>query len=441
MSLPRYLEYKDSEVEWLGEVPGHWQVSRLKTACEVFPSNVDKKSNDDETAVRLCNYTNVYYNEIITDGLEFMPATATEGQIAKFSLKAGDTIITKDSETADDIAIAAYVPNDLPGVICGYHLSMIRPRQNDISGAFIKRIFDSAYTKSCFAVLANGLTRVGLGQYAIDNIALPFPPINEQTAIAAFLDRETAKIDGLIAEQEKLITLLAEKRQATISHTVTKGLNPAAPMKDSGAEWLGAVPEGWECFPVKRLFRMVVEPAPDGNDEELLSIYTDIGVRPRKSLEAKGNKATTTDGYWRVKKGDIIVNKLLAWMGAIGLSDYDGVTSPAYDILRGVKPLHPKFFDYLFRCGIMFTEFRRYSRGIMDMRLRLYFEELGQIIAPFPSLAEQAEIIKFLDQEAARADALSAAATHSIGLLKERRAALISAAVTGKIDVRAADNQ
>ena len=241
MSFPRYPAYKDSGVEWLGEVPGHWDVKRLKQACHVFPSNVDKKSYDGETPVKLCNYTDVYYNDTIAAETDFMAATATQEQIAKFTLRSGDTIITKDSETADDIAIAAYVPEDLPGVICGYHLSMIRPTQAT-SGAFVKRLFDSSYVKSCVAVRANGLTRVGLGQYEIDNLDLPFPPLSEQTQIAAFLDRETAKIDALVAEQQRLMVLLKEKRQAVISHAVTKGLDPDAPMKPSGIEWLEEVP-------------------------------------------------------------------------------------------------------------------------------------------------------------------------------------------------------
>src|ERR1017187_8622662 len=142
MSLPRYSEYKDSGVEWLGDLPGHWEVKRLKQACHVFPSNVDKKSHDGETSVNLCNYTDVYYNDTITADMEFMAATASTDQIAKFTLRAGDTIITKDSETADDIAIGAYVPADLPGVICGYHLSMVRPLEGTI-GVFVKRLFDS----------------------------------------------------------------------------------------------------------------------------------------------------------------------------------------------------------------------------------------------------------------------------------------------------------
>lgn len=147
--------------------------------------------------------------------------------------------------------------------------------------------------------------------------------------------------------------------------------------KDSGQEWLGKVPEKWELKKVKNVFKLVIENAPKNNDFELLSVYTDIGVKPRKELEERGNKASTTDGYWLVKKGDIIVNKLLAWMGAIGVSNYDGVTSPAYDILRAKIKIDSNFFHYLFRNAACISELRRHSRGIMDMRLRLYFDKFG----------------------------------------------------------------
>ena len=219
-SLNAAATMKDSGIEWLGEVPKHWEVKRLKRVCLVFPSNVDKKSQDGETSVSLCNYTDVYYNDTITDDMAFMSATATDEQIAKFTLRAGDTIITKDSETADDIAIGAYVPADLPGVVCGYHLSMLRP-MTGTDGAFVKRLFDSTYVKSSVAIRANGLTRVGLGQYEIDNLELPFPSLEEQEAITDFLAHETAKLDALTAEAQRGIELLKERRSALISAAVT----------------------------------------------------------------------------------------------------------------------------------------------------------------------------------------------------------------------------
>jgi type I restriction enzyme S subunit len=287
-----------------------------------------------------------------------------------------------------------------------------------------------------FGMYSTNTALPSITQQVLGNHKLPCPPQAEQTQIAKFLDYETAKIDALIEKQQQLIALLKEKRQAVISHAVTKGLNPDAPMRDSGVEWLGEVPAHWEVLPCKRLFSLECHPAPANNNMELLSVYTHIGVRPRRTLEQKGNRASSTDGYWIVKRGDIIVNKLLAWMGAVGHSDYEGVTSPAYDILRQVQPLNPWFYHFLFRLENTQLEFKRWSRGIMEMRLRLYFDELGKICMPLPPVAEQDAIVEEIKTMARALDSLTDSVERQIALLQERRTALISAAVTGKIDVR-----
>jgi type I restriction enzyme S subunit len=175
--------------------------------------------------------------------------------------------------------------------------------------------------------------------------------------------------------------------------------------KKSEGEWAETVPSEWQEKRVKDLFTMVTQTAPADNDYELLSLYASIGVRPRKDLEARGNKASSTDGYWMVKKNDIVVNKLLAWMGAVGLSEYDGVTSPAYDVLRQVKPdIDPRYFSYLFRTEIAKKIFRKNSRGIMDMRLRLYFDKLGAITIPVPSYAMQKCIADYINSKISQID-------------------------------------
>ena len=204
--------------------------------------------------------------------------------------------------------------------------------------------------------------------------------------------------------------------------------------KESSLEWIARIPTHWQLINTKYLFRLVTEPAPKNNTYELLSIYTDIGVKPRKELEERGNRATTTDGYWLVKKGDFIVNKLLAWMGAIGLSNYEGVTSPAYDILRKIRPLNERFYEYLFRCGLYFTEFKKRSKGIMDVRLRLYFSQFGPIPLVFPPVHEQDQIVAFLDRKTQKIDELIRAKERKIELLQEYRASLINQAVTKGLD-------
>lgn len=203
---------------------------------------------------------------------------------------------------------------------------------------------------------------------------------------------------------------------------------------NSGEEWLGEIPEHWKLIKTKYLFKLVTEPAPIGNNEELLSVYTAIGVKPRKELEDRGNKASTTDNYWKVKKQDIIVNKLLAWMGAIGISEYDGVTSPAYDILRSKGEANPYFYNYLFRNPIANKEFKRHSRGIMDVRLRLYFSRFGDIKLPFPSVEEQEQIVKFLNYKLSKINLFFRKKKQMLKLLNNQKSAIINQAVTKGID-------
>jgi type I restriction enzyme S subunit len=434
MSLPRYPKYKDSGVDWLGEVPEHWGVSKLGFEAWVRArlgwKGLKAEEYVDDGFVFLST-PNIKSTAIDFDDVNFI-SKERYAESPEIALREGDVLLAKDGSTLGTVNVVRSLPR--PATV-NSSIAVITPHSSMV-GVYLYYLFQSSFMKDTIQQIKGGMGVPHLFQEDLNKFWVPVPQIPEQLELAAFLDRETKKIDAMVGEQRRLIELLKEKRQAVISHAVTKGLNPDAPMKDSSIEWLGEVPKHWELKAAKRLFRLVVEPAPDDNDFELLSIYTEIGVRPRKDLEAKGNKATTTDGYWMVRKGDLIVNKLLAWMGAIGISDYDGVTSPAYDILRQRIPLEPRFYDFLFRCGICFTEFRRYSRGIMDMRLRLYFDELGQLLMPYPPEEEQRQIVSFLQAELPRFDDLTAEATHAIDLLQERRTALISAAVTGKIDVR-----
>ncbi|WP_051929352.1 restriction endonuclease subunit S [Flavobacterium sp. 83] len=211
-------------------------------------------------------------------------------------------------------------------------------------------------------------------------------------------------------------------------------VKPYSNYSDFKQKWLGELPSHWHVMRTKLLFDLITEPAPVGNSEELLSVYTALGVKPRKELEARGNKASSTDNYWRVKKGDVIVNKLLAWMGAIGISEYDGVTSPAYDILRPKENVNPYFYNFLFRNPIASREFKRHSRGIMDMRLRLYFTRFGDIKLPLPPIEEQDKIVKFLKFKLTKIDRFIGKKKKLIKLLNEQKAVTINQAVTKGLD-------
>lgn len=203
-------------------------------------------------------------------------------------------------------------------------------------------------------------------------------------------------------------------------------------------KWFEYIPESWAVLRTKQMFRLVIEKAPANNKMELLSVYTHIGVRPRKSLEQRGNKASTTDGYWVVKEGDMICNKLLAWMGAIGVSHYQGVTSPAYDILRPIKSCNTDYYHFLFRTKKYLQQFKIRSRGIMDMRLRLYFDQFGQIPVPVPPRVEQDQIVAYLRAQDAHIARFIKAKRELIGLLTEQKLRIIDHAVTRGLDTSVA---
>lgn len=215
------VKLKDSGISWIGKIPEGWEVRKLKQVTSIMISNVDKKSKPNEEEVLLCNYNEVYNNEFITSDLSFMNATASIEQINKFSIKKGDVIITKDSESPKDIAVPSLVKENLDNIICGYHLALIRPNKSKIKGKYLLRIFQSRKINDQFVISANGVTRFGISTYPIKNSLVIIPPLQEQTAIANFLDKATSKIDKTIEKIEKKIALLGEYKKSLIHHAVT----------------------------------------------------------------------------------------------------------------------------------------------------------------------------------------------------------------------------
>ncbi|MCG8330157.1 MAG: restriction endonuclease subunit S [Chitinophagales bacterium] len=214
------VKMKDSGVEWLGEIPENWEVKKLKYVANCFPSNVDKHSRPNEKRVRLCNYTDVYYNDFILDDMDLMIATASDDQIEKCTLLKGDVIITKDSETADDIAVPAYVKEDLTNVVCGYHLSVLRAKHK-IIGEYLFRVLMANSINPQFEVNAKGVTRVGLGTYPLNNAKVPIPPHREQVNIVNLINEESKKVSTTISLIEKEITLAQEYKTSLIAEAVT----------------------------------------------------------------------------------------------------------------------------------------------------------------------------------------------------------------------------
>ena len=220
-----YHAYKDSGVEWLGKVPQHWEIHRLGNLAEMRISNVDKHTQQDERLVRLCNYVDVYKNDYIRPSMKLMRASATKDEIVRFHLVPGDVLITKDSEAWNDIAVPALVVESADNLVSGYHLALLRPFANLLTGGYLLRAIQSSGVKSQFHVQANGVTRYGLSQGAIKSVRLPVPPVVEQTAIVRFLDHTTANIDAAVGSSHREIDLLDECRTRLIADVVTGKLD------------------------------------------------------------------------------------------------------------------------------------------------------------------------------------------------------------------------
>ena len=441
-----YPTYKPSGAEWLGKIPAHWTVRRLKSFTVVQLSNVDKKSTAGQKAVRLCNYTDVYYREHIGADVEFMSATATKEQIRRFSLKAGDVLITKDSEDWSDIAVPAVVTQNLPSILCGYHLALIRPHTG-CDGAFLSRALAAIGPRDQYQLSANGITRYGLTGDSIRASVLALPPLPEQRTIATFLDRETAKIDALVVKKERLIELLQEKRTALISRAVIKGLDPNVPMNDSGIEWFGEIPAHWEMKRLKYLGGKIGSgKTPKGG----AGVYVDDGIMLIRSQNVHFGGLRLADVVYidaatdsemsgsRVNEGDVLLNITGASLGRCCVAFLDGSGANVNQHVCIVRPNqqrdNPSYLSYSMESHSLQDQIFNSENGVS--RDAINFEQIADLILVRPALVEQRAIVSFLDGETAKFDALIKKVREAIKRLNELRAALISAAVTGRIDVR-----
>ena len=265
-------------------------------------------------------------------------------------------------------------------------------------------------------------------------ISVSVHPLPKQRTIADYLERETVRLDTLIAEKEDLLRLLDEKRQALITRAVTRGLDRHTPMRESGIPWIGKIPKHWKAERARWLFRERDQRSATG-DEELLTVSHLTGVTPRSEKEVHMFEAETTEGYKLCVQGDLVINTLWAWMGAMGVSFFDGIVSPAYNVYEPTDRLDPDYLDALSRLPVFAQEVTRYSKGVWSSRLRLYPEGFFEIFLPMPPLIEQQQIASFLKVESKKLEDLQAVVSRTIGLLKERRSGLIASAVTGRLDM------
>ena len=382
-----------SLLAWTEQLPGSWEAKPLRSAAGYVVSNVDKVTDDDEIAVRLCNYTDVYNNEFITLRCDFMHATASEAEIAQFGVAVNDVMVTKDSESWDDIGVPALVRQTASDLVCGYHLALLRPLKQKMDGAFLFRCLQAKPVRTQLELAANGVTRFGIPKSEIGRIRLPVPPLPQQRAIANYLDRETARLDALVTAKERVLGLLTEKRRALIARAVTRGLDPNLPLRHSGIPWLGEIPAHWKAPRIARLFQeRDMRGVPD---LRLLAVSMNTGVILREfSDERIETTAADFNTYKVARRGDVVFNKMRMWQGAVGVAPEDGLVSPDYVVAEPVGPLYSEYANLLFQTAAFSAECARRSHGIVWDRLRLYWTGFRDITVPLPPIQEQAKIVE-----------------------------------------------
>lgn len=421
-------------------LPLSWRVHRLKHVAEVMPSNVDKHARDGEVPIRLCNYTDVYYNSEITDELEFMTSTATPGQVSRFGLRAGDTVVTKDSETANDIAIPAYVPKTLESVVCGYHLAIIRPKEG-MNGRFLTRMFESAYVRAYVESLARGLTRVGLRHETLKNLLIPVPPKEAQDRIVAFLDLETARIDELVREQERLLQVKAEQTEAR-TESILWGQVSLKPARD----WCDFSDERTTKLVMLRFLAANIQTGPFGTQLHAHD-YVEDGV-PVVNPSAIGERGITLESIPRVdpntanrlhqyqlRARDVVLGRRgqLGRCFAVDAEQSGWLLGTGSMRIRTTRYLLPEFAAHVIRS-------RRAREYLEDAAIGSTMSNLNpEIVRALPvphfDLVTQHEKVAELEELLAANAGFVDIGSQQLVLLRERRSALITAAVTGQLDL------
>jgi type I restriction enzyme, S subunit len=431
VSFPGYSDCKESGVRWLGKVPRHWTVKALKHVFSVVGGSTPKSEVAD-----YWDGEHVWVTPADLSNLPSLEVTASSRRITTEGLAScGTNLVPAGSivlSTRAPIGSLAIAGTDL----CTNQGCKSLVRKGDAHARFFAYLLSIAGEE--LNVRGRGTTFLELSADALGAFEIVEPSLDDQAAIANFLDLETAKIDALIHEQKRLIELLKEKRQTVISQSVTKGLNPTVRMKDPGVEWLGPIPAHWGIQRGRFLFTQADDSPEDGDG--VVTAFRDGQVTLRENRRTEGfTMAVLEVGYQHVRAGDLVIHGMDAFAGAIGVSESDGKCTPEYAVLRAREAgLSNHYYAAALRLMALRNFIYVICPSVRERAPRFRYESFKDVWLPVPPADEQLAIMEHIDEEVRRLNDLAFEAERLIALASERRAALISAAVTGKIDVRAA---
>lgn len=436
-----YPSYRPSGVEWLGEIPEHWEVLKLKHLCiryGLYGANVPANYYSSD-GVRFIRTTDIsLYGQLIGEGV-FVPETSVNDYV----LEDGDLLLSRSGTIGRSFLYERSVHG--PCAYAGYLVRFVLNRR--IFPAYVARYTQSTAFESFVRSTAISSTIDNVNAAKFANSPVPLPTIPEQRAIAAFLDRETVKIDRLIAKNERLIELLQEKRSALITRCTTRGLEPDVPMKESGVAWLGRIPAHWDVIRLKRIAKKIGSgKTPKGGAD----VYVEDGIKLIRSQNVHFGGLRLDDVAYidgatdeemsgsRVEEGDVLLNITGASLGRCCVANLGESAANVNQHVCIIRPDHKRecssFLAYSVESPAVQYQVFNNENGVS--RDALNFEQIGALILTTPGIVEQREIVTYLNDETAKLDALMEKINQAIDRLKELRTALISAAVTGRIDVR-----
>lgn len=423
--MKTYNTYKKSGVEWLGEIPEHW---------EILPGLSFIYENKDRNKGMIRNVVlSLSYGKIRVKGENELTGLVPESFETYQFVNKGDLIFRPTDLQNDTVSLRSSI-SEYEGIITNAYLNLrFRPKANS---KFYHYFFRSIDNNKIIYGLGSGL-RQNISYLDFRRFQFPFPPLDEQTAIAHFLDDKTTKIDQAIAIKQKQIELLKERMQILIHKAVTRGLNDKVKLKNSGVEWIGEIPEHWEVKKVKYLLKERNERSKNGL-EPLLMMSQVHGLVVRSEFHSKAEVAQSSEGNKVVYKNDLVFNKLKAHLGVFFKStiEYNGIVSPDYAVYQSTGVINDlKFLELLFRNPEYIKEFICRATGIVEGLIRLYTADLFDIHVAIPSKEEETEILEFIKTATTKIATAISIKEQEIEKLKEYKMSLIDGVVTGKVRV------
>lgn len=427
----KYLSYKDSGVEWLGEIPEHWESQKMKYLGKMFAGLTDKKGDDfakeiSEDKMPFIPFTNVCNNlKIDKNQMQYVKIKLYEKQN---KVQKSDIIFLMSSETLDDIGKCS-IHLDEEQFYLNSFCKGFRPKTFAVNAEFLNYLLQSKTYRNYFALVGRGFTRINIKQEYINDLFAVLPSKEEQTKIASFLDEKTAQIDEVISQKEKLIELLKERKQIVINDAVTKGLDKDVEFVDSGVEWIGKIPKHWK---LERLGSNFIERREKVSDKDFepLSV-TKNGVVPQLDSAAKSNDG---DNRKLVRKGDFVINSRSDRKGSSGLSKLDGSVSLINIVLQPIN-INSNFSHILLKSNGFIEEFYRNGHGIVADLWTTRFWDMKSIMLAIPPKDEQIKIVEYIENQTSKIDIAIELQQNYISKLKEYKASLIDSVVTGKVKV------